>query len=163
MGVFIVDVEVRGPAEVLDVGTDPRESLPSVLRESRPLELLSALLSRSGGGGGGGLFRSRSLAPGSGDGAALRFCCTWGDMGRDAPGEGVAPGAAEDFRGGGETAGDRVSSRGGGPRLSPPTRISERASTVAKRFARRSFAPRRSLWSDRPGWVLLSSRAYSFL
>lgn len=103
MGVAIVSVEPLCPAPtlVLLVGTLPLESLPSVCLESRPLELLSALESRSGPGCGGGAGDELSDRI---DGIIPRGSC--GDIGREALGEvdALAPGIADDLRGGGVKA-----------------------------------------------------------
>ena len=87
IGALKVDVEVLGGADVFDVGTDPCESRPSVCLESLPLELLSAVLSRSGGGGGNpSLSLSDAVIPRAGG-----MWGGWGearvDMGRDGAGE----------------------------------------------------------------------------
>lgn len=147
IGADKVDVDSRAPTDVAEVGTEPRDSRPSVCLESRPLELLAAVLCRSACIKGGTSRSLRGSALGCGDGVALLR----GDLAREGTegtGDDVEPGAALDFLGGGENAGSSVALAGASTTPSPtsmPTRTAARSSTVDSKRPRRSFAPRSNL------------------
>lgn len=139
IGADIVDVDSRATADVFDVGAEIRDSHPSVCLELRPLELLPVVLSRVDIATGGASRSLRGRGDGCGDGVALLR----GDMEREGIGDGVTPGAALDFLGGGKTA---FADTSAGLRLaSSPTPTAARSSTIDSKRPSRSFAPRSSL------------------